>query len=348
MDGERFTLGSYLRDRWATVFVGVICASGVAGMLVVLGNGAHASILGATFIVLCFAAVLALEYLRRRNSFLELFSLVESSLRPSQIQAIMSEPSFLEGRLYLNACENLVRKADEELLEECERSRLHREYVEAWTHEIKTPVAASRLVLAGMRGQEAAKLSHEIERIEQQVEAALYYARSSSLSNDYRISEVCLASLVGDALKRNSRFLIEKGVSPQIEVPEDLCILADETWTTFVLSQVVVNSAKYGASTIRFSAYDECAATSRGRTILEVADNGSGIPTADLPRVFDRGFTGANARSQGGSTGMGLYLSALLCRRMGLGLSIASEEGEGTRALISFPHDRSRMNLAEM
>lgn len=346
MSGERFTAGSYLRDRWATVLAGIICASGVAGMLAVLGNGSHAALLGATFVVLCFVAVLIWDYLRRRSCFLELLSLTESSLGPSQIQAIMSEPAFLEGRLFLDACDSLVSMADGELLEERERSRLHQEYVEAWTHEIKTPVAASRLILSGMHGQEAVKLSHEMERIEHQVEAALYYARSSSLSNDYRISEVRLASLVGDALKRNSRYLIEKGVYPQIEVLEDLHVLADETWTAFVLSQIVVNSAKYGASSIRFHAYDERPATSRGRTVLEVADNGPGISVADLPRVFDRGFTGANARSQGGSTGMGLYLSALLCRRMGLGIAIASEEGEGTRVIISFPHDRSRMDLA--
>ena len=119
-------------------------------------------------------------------------------------------------------------------------------------------------------------------------------------------------------------------------------MLADEPWLVFMLSQVISNAAKYGARTVTFTAREEEPETPRGRTVLEVRDDGCGIPAADVPRVFDRGFTGSAGRAQGSATGMGLYLVAVMCAQMGLGVGIASEEGTGTRVIFTFPHDRRR------
>jgi len=79
--------------------------------------------------------------------------------------------------------------------------------------------------------------------------------------------------------------------------------------------------------------------------VLEVRDNGCGIPAADVPRVFERGFTGQVGRAHGSATGMGLYLVASLCASMGLHVGLASEEGTGTRVILTFPHDRTRKEL---
>ena len=122
-------------------------------------------------------------------------------------------------------------------------------------------------------------------------------------------------------------------------------MFADASWLSFVLGQVVVNAAKYGATAVRFTAREEGTGTSAARTVLEIADNGRGIPAADVPRVFDRGFTGENGRDQGSATGMGLYLVATLCEKMGLGVGLASEEGTGTRVMLAFPHDRRRRDV---
>ena len=112
-----------------------------------------------------------------------------------------------------------------------------------------------------------------------------------------------------------------------------------------MLGQLIVNAAKYGAVRIGFSSRIEGEGTSAAHTVLEVSDDGYGIPAADVPRVFDRGFTGVNGRKQGASTGMGLYLVAQLCEKMGLGVAIASEEGSGTRVLVTFPHDRRAYDI---
>ena len=200
-------------------------------------------------------------------------------------------------------------------------------------------------MLANEPSTQSAKIARELERIEAQVDQALYYARSTSVERDYAIREVSLGEAAREACKRNTRFLIERGALPAFNIPETMTVLADEPWLVFILGQVVVNAAKYGATSIEFTAREEESGTPRGRTVLEVRDNGCGIPAADVPRVFERGFTGQVGRAHGSATGMGLYLVASLCASMGLHVGLASEEGTGTRVILTFPHDRTRKEL---
>lgn len=212
-------------------------------------------------------------------------------------------------------------------------------------HEIKTPIAAAALMASGLHGPQAARIKGELDRIEGYVEQALYYARSTSLVQDYAIRETSLAEAVREALRKHARFLIERGVAPTVDVDEDVRVFADVKWLAFVIGQLVANAGKYGASTLRFSVREEGAGTSDARTVLEVADDGWGVPAGDVPRVFERAFTGENGRRAGSSTGMGLYLVAELCAKMGLAVALASEEGKGTRVLLAFPHDRRKLDL---
>lgn len=339
---ERFGPGAYLRDRAAALGALACCLAGMVCMLPPLGVTLAGTLTVTGFVALCAGIALALDYQRRVRFYREAAALVREVSSACHFPALIDEPRFLEGRLAYQMADSLARLANDEVGDAQSNAQNYREYVELWIHETKTPIAAAKLMLASMHGEQKAKLTRELERIDAQVEQALYYARSTSLANDYAIREVRLAGAVREACKKNARFLIERSVAPAIDVPEDTRVLADEPWLVFVLGQVVVNAAKYGARTIAFSAQVEEEGTPRECTVLEVRDDGCGIPAADVPRVFDRGFTGANGRDRGSATGMGLYLVALMCERMGLGVGLASEEGAGTRVLLSFPHDRRR------
>lgn len=259
--------------------------------------------------------------------------------------ALIEPPDFLEGRLAYEALQATGKAAADDVAAHKQQAEAYRDYIELWIHEIKTPIAAAALMASGLHGPQAARIKGELDRIEGYVEQALYYARSTSLVQDYAIRETSLAEAVREALRKHARFLIERGVAPTVDVDEDVRVFADVKWLAFVIGQLVANAGKYGASTLRFSVREEGAGTSDARTVLEVADDGWGVPAGDVPRVFERAFTGENGRRAGSSTGMGLYLVAELCAKMGLAVALASEEGKGTRVLLAFPHDRRKLDL---
>ncbi len=341
---ERFTFGAYLRDRWLQAFMVCACSGGVVLMLAALGLSATAILAVAGFMVMMLAAAVVIDFLRRRRFWYQLGRTAEGARRVSEVRSLMDEPEhLLEGRIASQVVERLSDLANGELTMLRRSNADYRDYIELWIHETKTPIAAAKLVAQRIGGEEAHSIGRELERIERQVEQALYYARSTAVANDYEIREVVLAALCAEACKRNGRFLIEQEVTPHFVIPSELTVLTDAPWLLFMLSQVVVNAAQYQARTIVFSAEMHGEGTPHGHTVLEVRDDGVGIAEADMARVFDRGFTGTNGRARGTATGMGLYLVASMATSLGLGLSLRSEEGVGTTVVFDFPHDRSRM-----
>lgn len=335
-----FTFTHYLRDHWCTLFLGAFCLFGIAVMLAVMGLSVEAIGLAAFFILILLIAGLLVDFNRRRIFWQQIQETVERAARPGDMTAFVEEPAFLEGELAFDALEKLTLLSNGMLSAAQEDAQAYREYIELWIHETKTPLAAAKLMVQRMQGEDAAVLSNQLERIERQIDQALYYARSTAVENDYEIREVALANLCREACKRNARFLTEKHCVPTFDIPETLEVLTDEPWMLFMLGQIIANAAKYDAHSIRFSATVEEEGTPRERTTLSIADDGCGISEADMPRIFDRGFTGTNGRTSGTATGMGLYLVAKMCDSLGLGVQATSEEGAGTRILFTFPHNR--------
>ena len=268
----------------------------------------------------------------------------------------IEEPAYPEGELSWQAIQNLARTAEAESHKMQADAEEYRQYVETWVHEVKTPLAAARLMLADSQNLDASALAHEIARIDAYVEQALFYARSTSVENDYLIRAIPAEELVKDAIRSRARTLIEAhmGVSLSGLMQEDHSspvLFCDPKWMDFILGQLIDNAVKYRAlpeldgrqAQLSFAARIEDAGTAHERAVLAVRDNSCGISEADLPRIFERGFTGENGRSHAKATGMGLYLARTLCQKMGLSISARSKEGEGTTFEIVFPRERSRM-----
>lgn len=349
MDAPRYTFGAYLASRKQTMVIAAACFAVVAWVM--LATGQTASAIGLVVVVLVAGLMLAslLDYRRTRDFYSQLAAFSANPENARVFAALIDEPAgSVQARIAYDALLAQGRAATDEVDQLKAASRAYREYIELWIHETKTPIASMRLALAGMHGSGADALKDDVDRLESRVEQALYYARSSPLSNDYVLGEVDLLQTVRDACRSRSRYLITRGTTPQINVPPSTTVIADGKWLSFVLTQVIENAAKYGATAIRFDAGTENEGSPQGFTWLAVSDDGIGIAAADVPRVFDRGFTGANGRNHPAATGMGLYLCAVMCERMGLGIELSSEEGAGTRVVFRFPHDRSRLNLTEV
>ena len=200
-----------------------------------------------------------------------------------------------------------------------------------WAHQIKTPIAALNLLLQGEK-QDAAVCRQELFKIESYVEMALNYLRFEEMSNDLVLERNSLEQLVRQVVKKYAAIFIYNHISIQLE-HLDYTVLTDEKWFCFVLEQILSNALKYTKQgSVKISAEE----TENGLQIF-VKDTGIGIKREDLPRIFEKGFTGSNGRNGKKSTGMGLYLCRRLCEKLGIAIEAESVRGEGTKMILTFP-----------
>ena len=199
------------------------------------------------------------------------------------------------------------------------------EYFTLWAHQIKTPIAAMRLLLQSGE-PDPALLSAELFKVEQYVEMALCYLRLDAPSGDYVIRSCALDGVIRQAIRKYAPLFIAKKLQLHYE-PTGASALTDAKWLLFLLEQVLGNAVKYtpaGSVTIAV----------RPGPLISVKDTGVGIAPSDLPRIFERGYTGLNGHADSRSTGIGLYLCRRIAKRLGHSISALSAPGEGTEIVI--------------
>lgn len=227
----------------------------------------------------------------------------------------------------------------ENIISEENFSRKYRdmtEYYSVWAHQIKTPIASMKLTLQGEDSQTARKLSSELIRIEQYVEMVLAFIRLDSSSTDYVFREYEIDGIIKKSVRKFASDFIGKKIKLNYE-PLDKKIITDEKWLSFVIEQLLSNSLKYtkeGFVRI-YQTDDEC---------LCIEDSGIGIAPEDLPRIFEKGYTGFNGRMDTSSSGIGLYLCKRVCDNLHLKISAESKLNEGTKIFVdlkqsSFRHE---------
>ena len=207
------------------------------------------------------------------------------------------------------------------------------EYFTLWTHQIKTPIAAMRLLLEqevsdiGQYYEHKKQVQAELFQIEQYVEMVLQYLRLTDSINDFLLGEYELDPIIRQAVRKYAPMFIRKKLKLQYE---SIAVKAvtDEKWMVFVLEQLLSNAIKYTSSgTIQIYIENGC---------LVVEDSGMGILPEDLPRIFDKGYTGYNGRRDKKASGIGLYLVKEILNRLGHKILAESEPGKGTKMKILF------------
>lgn len=286
---------------------------------------------------------IVIEYARRRRFLRQLERAAEELESPAWVQEMVQCPTYAEGELEYEVLRRVGKAACDEVAEGRRQTDDYRDYIESWVHEAKLPLVAAHLILENLDGSEddlsrVDDLARELARVERYIDQALYYARSGVVERDYLIRRWSLKTLVTGAIKANARELIAAHVAPVCE-NLDFEVFTDEKWLEFILGQLIQNSIKYaredGAKIVFSGALlDEGLASERIE--LAVADNGCGVSAADLPRVFEKGFTGDNGRTTKRATGIGLYLVARLCSKMGIDATAASDPGEGFVVTFAF------------
>lgn len=205
------------------------------------------------------------------------------------------------------------------------------DYYSMWVHQIKTPISALRLLLSGDDSENREKnraASNELFKIEQYVEMVLGYLRSEDMSSDMKFQQCSLDRIVKGQIHKYARIFIGKKLALDYKGTEEI-VLTDPKWLGFVIGQVLSNALKY-TKTGKISIY----LSEIMPHTLVIEDTGIGILEEDLPRVFEKGFTGCNGREDNRSSGIGLYLCAKIMKRLGHKISIESIPGEGTKACL--------------
>ena len=324
----------------------------VGFLLVAAGSNPDLTVLVCAVLVAGEVAVAATAYLRRRRFWRDLAGYAAGSDYAQWLAEVIDRPDFLEGQIAYDALRQIAKAANDDVASQRRQTADYREYIETWVHEAKSPLAAAHLMVENLSeapgGTDAyAKLisiDDELRRVEGYIDQALFYARSEAVDRDYLIRKHELSGLVAAALKANAPALIAAHVAP---VQRDLGreVFTDEKWIEFILGQLIQNSVKYarpeGAS-ITFSGRLVDQGRASEAVELEVRDNGCGVSEADLPRVFDKGFTGANGRTGKRSTGIGLYLVKRLCDKIGVGVSASSGPGEWFAVTLRFSTNKFR------
>lgn len=285
------------------------------------------------FVLLTCGICLAFDYGRYKK---RLENLQGISQNPELELEHFLPPENENEALYQEICRELNEKR---LQAENKRSAFHTEltdYYTMWVHQIKTPIAAAGLLLQE-ENPDSKALQNELFKIEQYVEMVLGYLRTEDMAGDMQLENVDLDHLIREQIHKFARIFIGKKLALDYQGVKET-VLTDEKWLGFVIGQILSNALKYtkkGKISIYMSEEEP--------HTLVIQDTGIGIRPEDLPRVFEKGFTGYNGREEGHSSGIGLYLCGKIMKKLDHRIWIQSEQGTGTKVMLAL--GRTKLEL---
>lgn len=274
---------------------------------------------------------LLIEYYRRRAFYQNLLQNLQTLDQAYLVLETLEAPGFYDGKIIWEALYVINKSMAENVRHHATASQDFREYIELWIHEVKTPLATLSLM------NKEPQIAEQLQRLDGYLEQVLYYVRAEHAESDYAIKKLNLTSVIKNLALHYREIIQTKNIDFYTE-NLDFEVYSDAKWLEFILGQIIMNSIKYGSSRIVVAAEQG----SNGDVVLEISDNGIGIASKDLPRIFDKSFTGANGRrnNPSRSTGMGLYIAKTLCQKLGHQISAESITNQGTTIKIIFrDHD---------
>lgn len=290
--------------------------------------------IGVVPVIFTLIAIL-IEYREKKNFYDELNNSLDELKEKYLISEIIDTPDFIEGKIL----KNTVKEAGKSMTENVNFYKLmqedYKDYIELWIHEIKIPIATSEMIIENNKTEVTKSIYEELDKIENYTEQALYYARSNNANKDYIITKSNLQEIVNNGVKKNKTALLSNKTSIELHDLEKE-VYTDSKWVIFIINQIIQNSIKYSKNEDR--KIEMYSVSNSDNVILHIKDNGIGISSKDIGRVFEKSFTGENGRIiNKESTGIGLYLCKKLCDKLGLGIEISSEKDIGTDVKIIFP-----------
>ena len=219
-----------------------------------------------------------------------------------------------------------------------EQNKIHNDhltFINHWIHQMKTPVSVINLLLQEYEGEEvSSNIQQELDKIDKGLNMAMYFARLDQFQKDFSVEKVNLYNDVIELVNKERRLFIKNRIIPKVELDKDLVVYSDKKWLRFIIEQIIINGVKYSKDYGKYLIIKNI--ENSEYIIINIIDEGIGIPKKDIKRVFEPFFTGKNGRKFGESTGMGLYIVKKVCDNLGHRVEIKSEIEKGTRVSILF------------
>ena len=266
------------------------------------------------FLILCTGGFSFYHYAVKHNERAKLREMISNGDYPEE------EPQTLEEEDYKKIIDLLYERCNSLTNDYNFALQDSKDYFTLWVHQIKTPISVLDMLMKDDT-QETRACRVELFRIEQYVDMVLNYFRLGSESKDLKFVEVSLDKIIKSCIRKYAPLFINKKLAINYE-PTESKMLSDEKWLSFILEQLISNAIKYtNSGSITISTKDGA---------ISVSDTGIGIQAEDLPRIFEKGYTGFNGRNGSKSSGLGLYLCSMAAKKLSLDLSVKSEPGKGS------------------
>ena len=329
--------GSFIRDKILQISLIIFGITTIEIFLLAYPYGNFIKIYIPLTILISYFISIIVEYFKKKLYYQNIYKTLDELKEKYLITEVIENSSFVEGKIL----KEILEQIDKSMIENVNTYKYlqedYKEYIEMWIHEIKIPIAASKMIVENNKNEITKSIDEELDKVENYIEQALYYARSNTVDKDYYIKKNKIEDMVNECIKKNRKVLIGEKISINTHDLR-ISVNTDSKWIVFILNQIIQNSIRYrkaeGQAEIKIYSIK-----GKENVILYIKDNGMGIKKGEITRVFEKGFTGTNGRMLNKkSTGIGLYLCKKLCDKLGMAIELNSIKNEGTEVRLVFPN----------
>ena len=327
-------LSRYLKDKLYFIILFITFLSLIILLLVGFKVSLELIIVIISLLVIFAILVLIIEYLKKRNFYNEFINIVDKLDKKYLVIEMLNSPNFQEGEILYNE----LYEINKSMLENIKNYEISmndfKDYIEMWIHEVKIPLSSLILMIHNNKNNISSKMVDQVNRLDNYVDQVLFYVRAENAEKDYLIKKTELNKVINKIALKNKDYILENNICFSVLNCEKK-VLTDSKWLEFIIDQIINNSIKYKRDIA--SSFIKIYTEENNEEIrLIIYDNGIGIDAKDLPRVFDKTYTGTNGRLKSKSTGMGLYIAKNLCEKLGHKIAIESKVNEYTKVIITF------------
>ena len=279
----------YIKDKILICLLHFLCMILLMGFFYITGYNRNAAALILIFWWIILGIWSVTGYYRRKKYFDRAEHILENVDQRYLLGELLPASPYLEDRIY----RELIRRSNKSVIERIrmleDEQNDYRDYIESWVHEIKAPITSIQLACENHKDEVTRQIGLENQRIENDVDMVLYYARMEKVYKDYMIEETDLGKAASEILMKNKYYLISNGVRGEVECPD--LAYTDKKWILFILNQLMLNSVKYKSENPKVHPYIHIYTERYGHGVrLIVEDNGTGIREEEMSRIFEKGF----------------------------------------------------------